>query len=167
MSNVHIEQGQCVLPSHLFWWQLGLSGKIFQGDIISPHHHILRAYVMAPSFETMYHNPYFLFMCSPPLLYFAQLFVLKCHWPSILHYNFFDRKVRDIRMDLKIFVKVSQLLHKHFHQNAFQGFKGLITCFIPFISFRWLFQKVCQRCGYFCKILDELAIIRSQSLKWF
>jgi hypothetical protein len=46
MPDVHIEQGQCVLPPYLFWWQLGLSGKILQGHIVGPHHHIFGGYVM-------------------------------------------------------------------------------------------------------------------------
>ncbi len=79
VPNVHIEQGQCVLPSHLFWWQLWLGGKILQGHIIGPHHHVLGAYVMAPSLETMYHGPHFLLMGWPPLFHFTQLFAFKSH----------------------------------------------------------------------------------------
>ncbi len=88
----------CVLTSHLFWWQFWLSGKVFQGVIIGPHHHIFGAYVMASSFETMYHNPHFLFMCWPPSLRLAQLLAFKCHWPSILHS--LDCKVKGIGVDL-------------------------------------------------------------------
>jgi len=64
MMNVHIEQGQCVLSSHLFWWQLWLNDKVLQGYIVSPH---------------------FLLMCWPPSFRFTQLLVLECHRPSILH----------------------------------------------------------------------------------
>jgi hypothetical protein len=36
VSDVHIEQCQCVLPSHLFWWQHMLSGKVLQGHCRNP-----------------------------------------------------------------------------------------------------------------------------------
>jgi len=65
--------------------QLWLGGKVFQGDIVGPHHHIFGAYVMAPSFETMYHGPHFLLMGWPPSLRLPQLLPFEGHRPSILH----------------------------------------------------------------------------------
>jgi len=62
-------------------------------------------------------------------------------------------------MDLKILVEVGLFQHWHFHQNAFQGLKGLVACSIPFVNFNKLFQEVCQGCGHFRKVFDELAII--------
>jgi len=106
VPNVHIEQGQCVLPSHLFWWQFWLGGKVLQGHIVGPHHHILGAYVMAPSLETMYHGPHFLFMGWPPSLCFTQFLAFKNHRPSILHWDSSYGKVGRIGMDLKILVKI-------------------------------------------------------------
>ncbi len=69
-------------------------------------------------------------------------------------------------MYIKILLKIGQLQHWCFHQNAFQGFKGLIGCFIPFINSRCFFQKVCQGRGYLCKVFNELVIGRS-IIKWF
>ncbi len=77
MSNVYIEQGQCVLPSHLFWRQLGLNGKILQGHIVGPQHHIFGTYVMALSLETMYDCPHFLFMCWPTFVSFRSTFCFQ------------------------------------------------------------------------------------------
>jgi hypothetical protein len=52
-----------------------LNYEVFQGDIVNPHHHILRAYVMAPSFVTMYHNPHF-FVWIGHLCYVSLNFLL-------------------------------------------------------------------------------------------
>ncbi len=85
VPDVHIEQSQCVLPPHLFWWQLGLSGKILQGHIVGPHHHILGAYVMAPSLKTMYDRPHLFLVCWPPSLHLTQLLAFKSYRSSFLH----------------------------------------------------------------------------------
>ncbi len=66
-------------------------------------------------------------------------------------------------MDLKVFVKVGQFQHRCLHQNTFQSFKGFIASSFPFVSDGRLLQEVCQGCGYFRKVLDELAIIGGQS----
>jgi len=68
-------------------------------------------------------------------------------------------------MDLKIFVKVGQLQHRCFHQNALQGLKGFITCSFPFVNDNGLLQEVYQRCGYLRKVLDELAIVEAKPKK--
>ncbi len=70
----------------------------------------------------------------PPSLRLIQLLAFKSHRPSILHYDSSYGKVERIGMDFKILVKIGQLQHGRFHQNAFQGFKGLMACLLPFLS---------------------------------
>ncbi len=111
-------------------------------------------------------QPTFPFQVLATFIPFHSIFCSQMPLAFHLALGLFRWQSQSIRMDFKIFVKVEQLQHRCFHQNEFQGFKGLVTCFIPFISSGWLLPKVCQKCGYLCKVFDELAIIRGQSLKW-
>jgi hypothetical protein len=90
---------------------------------------------MAPSFETMYHGPHFLFMCWPLSFHmFNFLLSNAIGLPSCIKTPLIA-KLEAIKVDLKIFVEIKQLQHWRFRQITFQRFKGLIACFTPFINF--------------------------------